>query len=63
MVTSYSNYPPDYEAIKHLIDDPVDDILLEELDEYDDSDFLEDFVSTKAEDPILAEVPLFDGDE
>jgi hypothetical protein len=50
-----SNYPPDYEAIKHTIDDPVEEI--EEVGEFDESD---DFRDNQPEED---EIPLFDEDE
>lgn len=34
-----SNYPPDYEGMKHLIDDPIeDDIDVDLVGDFDDSD-------------------------
>lgn len=60
-----SNYPPDYNDNKHLIDDPIEEI--EELPEFDTSDEIEQIdplwkpVDTDA--AIIEEVPLFDIDQ
>mgnify|MGYP003535227944 CR=1 FL=1 len=50
-----SNYPPDYDASKHLIDDPIED--LEPVDEYDE---IEEETVRNHDADILEEVPLSD---
>lgn len=61
-----SNYPPDYNDNKHLIDDPVE--AIEEVTETDTTEDYEESVDplrkvVDYDSAIIEEAPLFDVDE